>query len=485
MLKAVMIILVCGLAGCASSPREFQGPVDVPRAWSEPPGGSVLPGRWWASFGDPSLDRLIETGLAENFSLRMAWDRLSQARAIARRDGADVSPSIDLAGGVGRSRTEGTTGTSYETSIDVGVFASYEVDLWGRVRSSRDAAALDALAVEEDVYAAAITLTADIASRWYEYAEQRQRIAVIERQSRNNQAVLEIILAQFRAGQARAEDVLRQRNLVEANRGDLTVAERRAGTIRLQLLALLGLPPEARLPADNPALIDLSALPGLALPATLLQRRPDVRSAYRAVQAADRRAAAAIADRYPSISLSASVGTGGGRASDLFNNWVASLAANFVQPLLDGGRRGAEVDRALAVTSESINGYGEVVLVALHEVETALGQERQQRAYLDSLDRQYETAGRVVERVRDSYLGGQSEYINVLDAQTTRQQLELQRLEAHRVLIGYRVDLSRALAGGWAMTAPERAEFVAVGGAQVAPDQGGGRDANQELPRDR
>lgn len=469
-----LLCLACALAGCRSTARDFQPPVGVPSEWTHEREGSPLPDRWWTALGDPSLDRLIDTALDGNFSLRTAWDRLSQARAIARRDGADVSPTLDLTGGVGRSRDQNS---NYTTDWDLGLIASYEVDVWGRVRSTRDAAVLDAMTAEEDVHAAAITLTADVANRWFEFAEQSQRIEVLEKQRRNNLDVLEIITAQFRAGQVRAEDVLRQQNLVESVRGDLALAQRQAETIRLQLLTLLGLTADSELPVDTAVLIDLPELPDVGIPATLLRQRPDVRSAYRAVQAADRRTAAAIADQYPTISLSASVGTSGDRAGDLFDNWVGTLAGNLVQPLLDGGRRKAEVERTLASTSEAINGYGQTVLSALSEVETALAQERQQVLYVESIGRQFETAQKVVERVRDSYLGGQSDYLNVLEAQTTLQQLELQRLEARRLLIGYRVDLSRALAGGWAATAPEPKRFLEANGAQRSPDREASRDA--------
>lgn len=474
--RACLLLTPCLLAGCRTTIRDFQTPVDVPSEWTQvEEEGPVLPDRWWTALGDPSLDRLVDTAIDGNFSLRMAWDRLSQARAIARRDGADVYPTLDGTGSVGRSRDQNGT---YTTDWDLGLLASYEVDLWGRVRSTRDAALLDAMTAEEDVRAAAISLVADIANRWFEYAEQSQRIEVLRRQQRSNQDVLEVITAQFRAGQVHAQDVLRQKNLVEAVLGDLALAQQQSETTRLQLLALLGLPPDATLPAASAALIELPELPDLGIPATMLQQRPDVRSAYRAVQAADRRMAAAIADRYPAISMSASVGTSATRADDLFGDWAANLAGNLVQPLLDGGRRRAEVDRALANAAEAINSYGMTVLTALHEVETALAQERQQMLYVESIDRQFVTAQRVVERVRDSYLGGQSDYLNVLDAQTTAQQLELQRLEARRVLIGYRVDLSRALAGGWAMSTPESARFIEVSDSPDSPVNGASRDTD-------
>ncbi len=472
--RLALVCLTSVLIGCHSAPRDFQSPVAVPAEWSATHTGSVVPDQWWTALNDPSLNQLIETALNDNFSLRMAWDRLSQARAIARRDGAEISPTLDLTGGVSRSRDQSSV---YTTDWDLGLMASYELDVWGRVRSTRDAALLDAMVAEEDVHTAAISLTADIANRWFEYAEQIQRIEVLERQQQNNRDVLEIITAQFRAGQVRAENVLRQQNLVESTIGDLALAHRQAETIRLQLLVLLGQSPDTTLPASDASLIALPPLPDIGIPATILQQRPDVRSAYRAVQAADQRTAAAIADQYPKISLSASISTSANRASDLFDNWAGSLAANLVQPLLDGGQRRAEVDRTLASTSEAINSYAQTVLTAISEVESALAQERQQMAYVQSIDRQFTTAQQVVERVRDSYLGGQSDYLNVLDAQTTVQQLELQQLEAHRVLIGYRVDLYRALAGGWAATAPDQARFVERDNPTVSPDHDSSRDA--------
>lgn len=473
-----LLCIASVLVGCHTTRRDFQSPVDVPSEWTDAPNGPVLPDQWWTALGDPSLDQLIGKALHGNFSLRMAWDRLSQAQAIARRDGADLMPSLDFTAGVGLSPEMSRSDTSYTDSWDIGLIANYEVDLWGRIRSARDAAVLDAMAAEEDLHAAAISLTAEIANRWFEYAEQVQRIEVLEQQRRNNQSVLEVITAQFRAGQVRAEDVLRQQNLVEASLGDLTLAVRQSETIRLQLLILLGLLPDADLPVESATLIQLPHLPDIGVPSTLLRQRPDVRSAYRTVQAADRRTAAAIADRFPKISITASVGDSQDRVSDLFDNWVANLAANLVQPLLDGGRREAEVDRTLALTSEAIHSYGQTVLTALHEVETAMAQERQQVLYIQSIDRQFETAQKVVERVRDSYLGGQSEYLSVLEAQTRVQQLELQRLEARRILISYRIDLSRALAGAWALSAPEPARFEAVDDSPTSPDREKPRDAD-------
>ncbi len=481
------LTLICLLAGCAVTTKDFQPPVQAPAAWSLTSTGTPLPDplpeQWWSALADPDLDALVETAINNNFDLRTAWDRLAQAQAIARREGAALEPSLDLRAGAGRTRSRTTTATTANSStrtdldLDLGLGLSYELDLWGRLRNTRDAAALDALAAQDDVSSSAIILSADLATRWYEYSEQIERIAVLKEQNKRNQDVYDIINTQFRAGQTRAEDVLRQRNLVESNLGQLAIANRRAQTLRLQLLVLIGATPDQPLPIETPALIDLPALPDLGVPATLLQQRPDVRQAYRAVQAADQRAAAAITDRYPSISLSASASTSANRTADLFDNWLANLAANLTAPILDGGRRSAEIERTQAVTSQAINTYAQTILVALQEVETALAQEAQQREYLQSLERQHQTADLVVERIRDNYISGQTEYINVLNAQTTKQTLELQLLEAKRTLITDRIALSRALAGGWSMTPPEQARLEPIEESQptimsIDADQG-------------
>ena len=472
-----MLTALTLLAGCSSAPRTFESPVSPPGAWTsatDTAGGTPLPDRWWTVFGDPTLDGLIDESLSGNFSLRATWDQLRQARALATQAGADLQPQVDGFAGASRSRrilSEDNTGNGqrYQTSYVAGVSASYEVDLWGRIRNQHDAARLDVRAAEEDVTAAAVTLTADLTALWFDYAEQAERIGLLNEQMATNEQVLQIIETQFRAGQVGSEDVLRQRNLLEANRGDGVVAQRELDVIGLQLRVLLGMAPDAALPDAPARLAELPPLPAVGVPAAVLQRRPDVRSAYRDVQSADRDVAAALADRYPAISLSASIESSASRTADVFSDYAGNLAANLVQPLLDGGFRAAEIERTRAVTSEAIHTYGQTVIEALSEVETALGRERRQRLFLDSLNVQLDLADQVVETIRSSYLSGQSDYLDVLDALTSRQSLQLEELGARGDLVGFRVDLCRAIAGGWSLSEAEPATFEA-GSDALDPD---------------
>ncbi len=470
-LAAVGISLV--LVSCQTTTAEYEPPVAVPDAFSTA-GETPLPEKWWLSFGDPVLDRLIEQALAENLTVRAAWDRLAQAEATAKKAGADLYPTLDGEAGVTgkRQRASATAGgkeISNDTDLSLGLSSSYEIDLWGEIRSTRDAAGFDLNGSEEDLRTAAITLSAEVAATWYQLVERNGQIDLLQSQVETNEQVLELTTLRFQRGQVSATDVLQQQQLVESSRGNMIVAQSQARVLAHGLAVLLGrTPAEIEVPRIN-ALTTLPTLPDTGLPAELVQRRPDIRKAHFAVLAADRRTAAAVADRFPRLTLSASVSTSGDYVRDLFDNWLASLAANMLAPLFDAGQRKAEVDRTRAVTAEALNDYGQTVLGALQEVEDALVQERHQRRYLESLEKQMDLSDQSLERIRDTYINGGADYLKVLNALFTNQTLERTHLEAQRSLIEYRIDLCKALGGGWEMDKP--ADSGLAGEADETPDQ--------------
>ncbi len=455
---AGLVFLAAG--GCHSgSPRAVRPSFELPESFSTA-GTEPMPGQWWESFNDPGLEAVIERALANNFTIRAAWDRLTQAEQVAVQAGAALYPSATYSGGAERAGRETANIRTYNTDYFLGAGASYEVDLWGRVRSTRQAAVLDAAAAAETVNAAAMTLTATIAKTWYQLAEARRQEQIIARQIHTNEKILEVIKVQFRQGQIGAADVFSQQQLVQSSRGQLIQAQERIALLAHQLSILSGQVPTAdtgRPPAD---LITLPPLPVIAVPAVVIQRRPDVRTAYRSVQAADRRMAAAIADQYPAVSLSTAAETSGPQVKDLFDDWLANLAGNVAGPLFDGGLRKAEVHRTRAVLSERLNLYGQAVLEALQETEDAISQETYQRQYVDSLQRQLELAEHVYERTYQNYLKGQQDYIRVLTALVSMQRLEQNELTARRVLIERRIDLCRSIAGGWGPGRPDTEEII-------------------------
>ncbi len=415
-------------------------------------GKASLPVHWWTNFEDPALDRLIAQALADNFSLQSAWDRLEQARAVARRAGADLIPQLNGEAGGSTTSARNNSRSNTSQSFTLGLVASYEVDLWGRIRSTSEAAGLDALANQELLHTAALTLSAQVATTWFQLVEQRGQIEILEQQQRNNEQALELISLQFRSGQVGIADLLQQRQVVESRRGERALAAGRAQVLQNLLATLLGVAPDQAPQFAASKFGELPPLPATGLQSSLLERRPDVRAAWLRLQAADQRIAAAVADRFPRLSLTGRASSTNEQIEDLFDDWLASLAANLVAPLIDGGRRRAEVERSQAVAAEALHNYGQAVLEALAEVENALIQEQRQQEYLTSIDRQLELSVQATGRIRDRYLNGAVDYQRVLGALLSNQLLQRTQLMARRELFVNRIDLYRALAGGWEMS---------------------------------
>ena len=415
-------------------------------------GEAALPDLWWQTFDDDVLNGLVEMALANNLTLQATWDRLDQARALARRAGAELWPQMDGEAGFSSTQTEIGSRKTTTDNYRLGLAATYEIDLWGRIRSGREAARLEAQSSAEDLRTAAITLSAQVATTWFQILEQGEELNILRQQLLTNQQTLELVTLQFRTGQVGIADLLQQRQVVESRRGEMALANARKIVLQNQLSILLGAPPgEAEIP-DQSGLGPLPPLPTTGLRSDLLQRRPDIRASWLQLQAADQRVAAAVADRFPRLSLNARTTTSEEDVGDLFNNWLTTLSANLLGPIIDGGRRRAEVDRTQAVAEEALHVYGQTVLDAVGEVEDALTREQRQRTYLSSLNQQLRLATQATERIRERYLNGAEDYQRVLISILSEQQLQLTRLDAQSDLYTNRVLLCRALAGGWDMT---------------------------------
>ena len=463
------ILLGC-LAGCSNSVGEEGIRLDVPGSFSISGAGSA-PQEWWRVFDDSSLNRLVEQGLNQNLDLLVAWDRLAQAEAAAIKVNAMLWPHVDLAAGGGRVRQDVSNVTIYGTDYSIALGAGYEADLWSKLKSTQRAARMDAKARREAVHTIAITISASIADTWYQLAETKALEKIVIQQIETNQNILKIVTMQFRKGMTSAADVLRQRQLVAATEAQKITVEEAIQLLQNRLSILIGTAPA---PAWQDTDINFPTLPDLpapGVPTQVLWRRPDVRGAYRNVQAADQRLAAAIADQYPRLSLSASIETSSPSIHDLFDDWMANLIANAVQPLIDAGSRKAEVKRQEAIVSETMHHWEQSILNALNEVEDALVKEQQQRRMLENLTYQLHLARQTFERNRQRYIKGLIDYIRVLESLQSLQSLERNVIIARRAVIQRRIALYRSIAGKWDLPEPEVEKHS-------APNETAARDIN-------
>jgi NodT family efflux transporter outer membrane factor (OMF) lipoprotein len=421
-------------------------PIEPPPAFSNS-GTAAVPDEWWIAFEDRQLNALIDTALANNFNLKTAWQRLLAARAVVDRSSSLLVPDLDagLQGGASFPQPDFVGGEN----VRLGLGSQYEVDLWGRIRSGVDAERYRAEASLADYRAGALSLSAEIVLAWYQLTEARGQVELVQDQVETNEQILRLIRARFGSGQVRSVDILRQQQLVEAGREQQVVAESRAEVIEHQLAVLLGQLPQEAPGAVRDSLPTLPPLPETGIPLNLIQRRPDVQATFYQLQAADRDLASAISNKYPRLSLSASLQLRANELDRVFENWAWSIAGNLLAPILYGGELRAEADRNEAVKNQRLYEYGQAVLTAFREVEDALIQEQKQRERIQALEEQLRLIRQTNDQLRTGYFNGAANYLDVLTALGQEQQLRRDILSANLTLLEFRIELYRALAGGF------------------------------------
>lgn len=409
--------------------------------------------RWWESFDDKQLNSFINEALSENQTLASYWARFDKAQAQARKSGADLRPSLSGDGGASyrRMRTDdgNASSTTENKNYSIGLVASYEVDLWGRIRASRESEHLSAEASREDLNAAAITIAAEITELWTSLLSQKLQKQLLERQLSLNEIYLDLVDLRFRKSLASALDVLQQKQLVEKIKAQLPLIEMQEHMLKNQLAVLLG-----RMPHDLPEITGqelpvLDVVPAAGLPVQLLENRPDIIGALKRLEAADQDLAAARADLLPGLRLTGSGSYDSDELDQLFDNWIINLAAALTAPIIDGGKRRDEVDINRAEVQENLAAYRHLVLSAVREVEDGLIRETKTREHIIALNKQLQTSKKALDEARSRYVNGLNDYLPVLTQLLSVQGLENDLIQRQADLIIARVSLYRAIGGSW------------------------------------
>lgn len=430
---------------CGAAPATVdEAPVEPPAEFSES-GADTIDAQWWNSFDDPALNEVIDAALSGNLDLLAAAERVDAANALIDVRNAGRLPTV---GATGRTGYTVPAEHGPPWSATVGLQASYEVDLWGRVGAAVSAEELRAQATATDYQAAAIGISAEIATTWARLGAAAESLALYDEQLANNRTVLEMLERRFSLGSVAAADVLRQRELVEATLQEREIVEADVDVLANRLALLMGRGPHEETPRPA-ALPTIPALPDTGVPADLLTRRPDVHAAFLRLQAADRDVASAMAARYPQLNLSAGITTGGPAAEGIFRDWALSLASDVFAPLFQGGRIRAEIERAEALERAQLYTYGQTMLVALREVEDALIREAREAQRIERLQARLALATESAARLETRYLNGTASYLDVLSATNDLQRLGRSVVAARLSHVEERIGLYRALAGSF------------------------------------
>lgn len=453
MKKGWVFVFYLLIIGCTPKLSPIELPIEKPQEFSYP-GNNTLAEEWWTSFNDPVLDSLVKKGLEENLSLAGNREAYRAALATVQREKSLLFPEVDVFSGVTARRAQ--TDFSEDTEIRLGLSASYEIDLWGRIRAGIQAEEYTSEAVFYDFRAAAVTISAEITNTWYQLITARRQLELIQEQIQTNEDIVKLIRARFAGGQIRAVDILRQEQLLESTRNQKIIYQTDLGILENRLAVLLGRPPQNIMGFEEGILPSLPPLPSTGLPMELIRRRPDLQRDYNLLLAADREMAFAVRSRFPVISLEANTQFRAGNFDNLFENWAYTLAGNLLTPLIYGGRLSAEVDRAGAVKNQRLYEYGQTVLTAFQEVENSLLREQKQQERLIVLEKQLDLSQKTSKQLRIEFLNGMSNYLDVLLALDEQQQLEREMLEIKQEQLEIRVGLYRALAGSFELQEESR-----------------------------
>ncbi|HGF4015577.1 MULTISPECIES: efflux transporter outer membrane subunit [Burkholderia] len=463
------IVTAAAVAGCTVGPDYRRPPVDTPAAWRLDPADQywqpAAPARapldpvWWTAFGDAQLDALEADALRNNQNLKAVAARYDQAKATLASVASAQYPAVGLnASGQRFKISADRPQTNYATrsmstvqnEIQVGAAVSYELDLFGRVRRNVEAAQASSEQARDDFANARLVLSADLASSYFALRELDTEIDVVKRSIDLQQKALDYVSARHDLGAVSGLDLLQQRAQLDATRTQAQLLIQQRAQVETAIATLVGAPaPEFSLP---PRVVPINAptLP-TGMPSDLLQRRPDVASAERAMAAANAQIGVARAAYFPRITLSPDLGWDATRFAGLFTvpALLWSVGGSLSQPLFEGGKLKAGVDFAQAGYVAAQASYRQTVLTAFQEVQNAvtglsvLAQAAQQASAA------VDDARKLVSLAQDRYAGGLTPFIDVLTAQQQLLTSERQAVQIQGQRAALVVFLAKALGGGW------------------------------------
>jgi len=483
--RAKKLVLIAALAvsgeGCRLGPDYQRPDVPVPETWREVETSeqqSLANTPWWELFQDPVLVNLIQTALADNQDLKIAVERIEEARARYGFQKADLYPKVDVAasaGAVGVSKN-GIPGlpASVDTSDTLYAVSGrvfWELDFFGRVRRATEAELALFYASDQSRRAVVLSLVASVAQAYVELRELDLRVEISRRTLESRVAYVGLVKDRFEGGVTSELDLHQAEAEMHRTESILRDYEQQLSQKEHELSALLG-----HNPGDvqrGKSLEELAMPPAVpaGLPSALLERRPDVREAEDVLASANARIGEAKALLYPSISLTGAFGYESTELGDLFESasqaW--SISANLLQPIFNAGQNQRRVEVAESQMRQALYGYERSVLLAFREVEDSLVSVRQSKLRRGSEGARVDAERKVLDLAETRYKGGVAAYLEVLDAQRSLFDAEISETQSVRDQFVALIQLYKALGGGWPQS-PE-AQPVEAPAPDPAPEQ--------------
>jgi NodT family efflux transporter outer membrane factor (OMF) lipoprotein len=476
--RCVFLFGVLLLSGCLVGP-DFHSPHPaVPAAFAN----ATAPGperaadecvdeaslaSWWLNFQDDELTRLVARARENNLDLKIAETRLLQARAQRSLAVAGLLPTVDVSSSYRRSGSKSGSrsldvpdslsgigrGSGEHSTAEAGFDAQWELDFFGKYRREYEAADAELGASREDLRDVLVTLTADVAMRYFDIRELEAQLAISRKNVETLERTAELTERRQQGGFVNGLDAANAKAQLASSRSALPQVEAELNTAKTELALLLGIP-TADLQLEPAAVPELPAVPDLlsvGVPSQLLRRRPDIRRAEAQLHAETARVGAAVADLFPRFSISGLLSWQGSTFAALLDgtNRSWSIGPGLSWPVFDGGRVTATIEFQQYTEQQALLVYRQAVLAALRDVENALTlytHESQRQSNLQIAVEQSETAEALAEKL---YRAGSSDYLNVLAAQRGLYSTRLALLQSRRDNLSNIIALYKALGGGW------------------------------------
>ncbi|RSZ58401.1 efflux transporter outer membrane subunit [Massilia atriviolacea] len=423
--------------------------ITVPDAWRDGPAGkAAVDAQWWRAFGNPTLTNLVEAALAHNTNLLAAVARVEQARALASVADSAALPAVNAVLGAASARAPAGAALVNARSLQPELQASWELDLFGRLRDQSRAASLQYQATQAERDGVALSVAASTAQAYVGLLALDAQLEITKGTAASRAEALRLASDQARVGYTSQLQLTQAQNENEAVLQAIPELElairRQENSLRVLVGDLPGALPRERRFQDLPLL----PVPA-ALPSSLLARRPDVAQGQLLLAASDATLAVRRAEFLPHVTISAKFGQlfTNGRDYDPVTVW--SLGGSVLAPVFSAGRLNAQVDVASAQRDQAAYAYRGVVLAAFSEVENALSGVTRLQAQMAHAQQRRDILARTLDFARDRYQAGYASYLEVLDAQRNLYQVELNAVTLRQNQVNNLVALYRALGGGW------------------------------------
>lgn len=467
------------LAAC-SLPRVSQAPASaqpaIPAQWGAAAPATQAPAQlqsaWWQAFGDAELDAWVALALAQSNDVLLAMTRVDEARANLELAGAAALPQVSATAPLSAGRSLGARGLTQTRSIQPGLQASWELDLWNRLGDLRSAADLRLQASQADGDAVQLAVAATTAQAYIGLRSLQAQLGVAQSTLQSREAAVRLLTDQVRVGyisQLQQSQALAELESVKQSIEQLSLALERQSLALLQLVGGIGdaaaqklmhetLQPGVAARQLRLQAIAVPALPAMGLPSDLLERRPDIARAQFQLAASDKQLAAQRASFLPQVSLSANLGSLLINALDYHPATVWGLGGSILAPLFSGGRLQAQFDVANAQRDQAAYAYRGTVIKALGDVQSALvGTQYLQTQWASARQREA-VLQRTLGFAKDRYEAGYASYLEELDAQRNLFAVQQEVIRLRQSQLENAVQLYQALGGGWQKAASAAAE---------------------------